>query len=40
MARPLYDIRIFEILPLRVKASVMSDYVVVYGDALDISEYF
>ncbi|MEM2097010.1 MAG: nucleotidyltransferase domain-containing protein [Methanothrix sp.] len=40
MARPLYYIRIFERLPLRVKASVMSDYVVVYGDELEISEYF
>lgn len=40
IARPLYDIRIFELLPLRVKASLMSDYVVVYGDELEISEYF
>lgn len=40
MARPVYDIRIFELLPLKVKASVMSDYVVLYGDEPEISEYF
>lgn len=39
-AKPVYDIRIFELLPLKVKASLMSDYSVLYGDELELSEYF
>lgn len=39
-ARPLYDIRIFELFSLKLKASVMSCYSVLYGDELEISEYF
>lgn len=35
-----YEVRIFELLPLKVKASVMKDYTVVFGDELEISEYF
>ena len=38
--RPIYDIRIFELLPLNVKASVIENYVVIFGDELEISEYF
>ncbi len=38
--KPIYDIRIFELLTLKLKASVMSDYLVIYGDELEISEYF
>ena len=37
---PLYDIRVFELLSLKIKASVMDDYIVLYGDRPDISEYF
>lgn len=36
----VYDLRIFELLPLKVKASVMEDYTVVFGDEIEISEYF
>jgi len=38
--KPIYDVRIFELLPLKVKASVIDDYIVVFGDELEISEYF
>ena len=36
----LYDIRVFELLPLKVKASVMKNYIVLFGDKGEISEYF
>ncbi|MEE8168659.1 MAG: nucleotidyltransferase domain-containing protein [Candidatus Hydrothermarchaeales archaeon] len=39
-AKPVYDIRIFELLPLKLKASTMSDYLVLYGEEPGISEYF
>lgn len=39
-ARPIYDVRVFELLPLKVKASVFSNYIVLFGDELEISEYF
>lgn len=34
-----YDLKIFELLPLQIKASLMQNYIVVFGDRLDISEY-
>ncbi len=37
---PIYDVRVFELLPIRVKASVISKYVVLFGSEPDISEYF
>lgn len=37
---PCYDVKIFEPFPLHLKAEVMSKYVVVFGDPLEISEYF
>ncbi|HEO65254.1 MAG TPA: nucleotidyltransferase domain-containing protein [Spirochaetes bacterium] len=37
---PVYDIRIFELLPLKLKASMMDDYIALYGEELEISEYF
>ncbi len=37
---PLYDVRVFELLPLRIKASVIENYRVLFGDPLEISEYF
>ncbi len=37
---PIYDLKIFEMLPLHIKAEVMNNYIVVFGDRLDISEYF
>lgn len=39
-ARPIYDIRVFELLPLKLKATLMSSYLVLFGDELEISEYF
>ena len=38
--KPVYDIRVFELLPIKVKASVFSNYIVLFGDKLEISEYF
>ena len=35
-----YDIKIFELLPLHIKASLFKNYKVVFGNRLDISEYF
>lgn len=39
-APPIYDMRIFELLPLKVKASIMDDYRVLFGDGPEISYYF
>ena len=38
--KPGYDVRIFELLPLPIKISVIDNYIVIFGDPLDISEYF
>lgn len=35
-----YDLKVFELLPLEVKATLMDNYVVLFGDPLEISEYF
>ena len=35
-----YDIKIFELLPLHIKASIFKNYKVIFGNRLDISEYF
>jgi len=39
-APEIYDIRIFELLSLKLKASVIDNFIVLYGDRPDISEYF
>lgn len=39
-APAVYDIRVFELLPLKIKASVMDHYIVLCGALPDISEYF
>lgn len=39
-ARAVYDIRIFELLPLKLQASAISSYIVLFGSELEISEYF
>lgn len=39
-APPCYDVKVFELLPLHLKAEVLSRYVVVFGNPLEISEYF
>ncbi len=37
---PLYDIKIFELLPLTIKATIINNYKVIFGNSPDISEYF
>lgn len=39
-ANPLYDIRIFELLPLHVQINVINHHVVLFGDEIELSEYF
>jgi len=36
----LYHLNIFELLPLDVKADIMNNHIVLFGDRLEISEYF
>jgi hypothetical protein len=36
----IYDVRIFELLPINVQMSIVQNYQIVYGDKLEISEYF
>ncbi|MBS1263775.1 MAG: hypothetical protein MAG715_00966 [Methanonatronarchaeales archaeon] len=36
----IYDVRVFELLPLKVRATAMSDYEVLFGEEPEISEYF
>ena len=35
-----YDIKIFELLPLFIKIEVIENYRVIFGNPLEISEYF
>jgi predicted nucleotidyltransferase len=35
-----YDIRIFELLPIHIKISIIKKHQVIFGDPLEISEYF
>ncbi len=35
-----YDIKVFELLPLYLKIEIIENYQVLFGDALEISEYF
>lgn len=35
-----YEVRIYELLPLPVQVAIADDHVVVFGDELDLSEYF
>jgi len=36
----IYDIKVFELLPLYLKMEIIQNYQVIFGDALEISEYF
>jgi len=38
--KSIYDLRVFELLPLDLKIDIIRNYIVVYGDPLEISEYF
>ena len=35
-----YDLKIFELLPLEIKAEIMKNHLVIFGDKTEISEYF
>ena len=35
-----YDIRVFELLPIYIQISIIENYQVIFGDPLEISEYF
>lgn len=35
-----YHLNIFELLPLNVKAEIMDGFIVLFGDRIEISEYF
>jgi len=35
-----YDIRIFELLPIYIQISIIENYKVIFGDLLEISEFF
>ena len=34
-----YDIRVFELFPIYIQASITNNYLVLFGDPLQISEY-
>jgi hypothetical protein len=36
----IYDVRIFELLPINVEMSIVQSYQVLFGNKLEISEYF
>ncbi|MHA1699980.1 MAG: nucleotidyltransferase domain-containing protein [Promethearchaeota archaeon] len=35
-----YDVKVFELLPVHVRMAIVLNYIVIYGDRLEISEYF
>ncbi|MHA1130560.1 MAG: nucleotidyltransferase domain-containing protein [Candidatus Helarchaeota archaeon] len=35
-----YDIRVFELFPIYIQITIVQDYYVLFGDPLEISEYF
>ena len=37
---PLYDIRVFEMLPLHIQINIIKNHLVLFGDELELSEYF
>lgn len=40
LAPPMYDVSIFESLPLEMKISVANHHRVIFGDEVELSEYF
>lgn len=40
MVAPPYEAHIFELLPIHIQISVIKNYQVIFGDHLEISEYF
>ena len=39
-ANPLYDIRVFELLPLHIQINIIKHHIVLFGDEIELSEYF
>ncbi len=35
-----FDLRVFELLPIYIQISIIENYKVIFGDPLEISEYF
>lgn len=35
-----YDIKVFELLPLYIQIQIVHNYIVIFGDSLEVSEYF
>ena len=35
-----YDIKIFELLPIHIQMSIINDHIVIFGDKIELSEYF
>lgn len=35
-----FDLRVFELLPIHIQISIINNYEVIFGDILEISEYF
>ncbi|TXT58817.1 MAG: hypothetical protein BAJALOKI2v1_300032 [Promethearchaeota archaeon] len=35
-----YDVRVFELFPITIKMSIIKNYEVIFGNPLEISEYF
>jgi predicted nucleotidyltransferase len=35
-----YDIRVFELFPIYIQISIIENYLVIFGNPLEISEYF
>lgn len=35
-----FDLRIFELLPIYIQISIIENYKIIFGDLLEISEYF
>lgn len=36
----IYDVRVFELFPIYIQISIIQNYQVIFGDPLEISEYF
>jgi predicted nucleotidyltransferase len=35
-----FDVRVFELLPIYIQISIIENFIVLFGDILEISEYF
>jgi predicted nucleotidyltransferase len=40
MAPLKFDLRVFELLPIYIQISIIENFMVIFGDLLEISEYF